>query len=135
MLLVSRLKFFCIEKEDKMPRAKGGFKSKRYHKKVLKSTKGYYGARSRLYRIATQVADKALIAAYKDRRLKKREFRALWIARINAAVRSLNMSYSQFMNGLKKANITLNRKALADLACNDFETFSKLVEQVKHTSS
>jgi large subunit ribosomal protein L20 len=114
-----------------MPRAKGGFKSKRYHKKVLESTKGHYGARSRLYRIATQVVDKALIAAYKDRRLKKREFRALWIARINAAVRSLNMSYSQFMNGLKKANVNLNRKALADLACNDFETFSKLVEQVE----
>jgi large subunit ribosomal protein L20 len=113
-----------------MPRAKGGFKAKRYHKKVLQSSKGYYGARSRLYRIATQVVDKALIAAYKDRRLKKREFRALWIARINAAVRSLNMSYSQFMNGLKKANVNLNRKALADLACNDFETFSKLVGQV-----
>ncbi|MBF0558195.1 MAG: 50S ribosomal protein L20 [Nitrospirae bacterium] len=113
-----------------MPRAKGGFKSKRYHKKVLQSSKGYYGARSRLYRIATQVVDKALIAAYKDRRLKKREFRALWIARINAAVRSLDMTYSQFMNGLKKANVNLNRKALAELACSDFETFSKLVAQV-----
>jgi len=114
-----------------MPRAKGGFKSKRYHKKVLENAKGYYGARSRLYRIATQVVDKALIAAYKDRKLKKREFRALWIARINAAVRSLNMPYGQFMNGLKKANVNLNRKALADMACNDFETFSKLVEQIK----
>ncbi|HEX8948417.1 MAG TPA: 50S ribosomal protein L20 [Dissulfurispiraceae bacterium] len=113
-----------------MPRAKGGFKAKRYHKKVLENAKGYYGARSRLYRIATQAVDKALVAAYKDRKLKKREFRALWIARINAAVRSLDMSYSQFMNGLKKANITLNRKALADLAYNDFNAFTKLVEQV-----
>ncbi len=117
-----------------MPRAKGGFKSKRYHKKVLDSAKGYYGARSRLYRIALQTVDKALIAAYKDRRRKKREFRALWIARINAAVRSLNMTYSQFMNGLKTENIGLNRKALADLAYNDFKAFSKLVEQVAHKS-
>ena len=92
-----------------MPRAKGGFKAKRYHKKVLESAKGYYGARSRLYRIAVQTVDKALIAAYKDRRLKKREFRALWIARINAAVRSLGLTYSQFMNGLKKSGIALNR--------------------------
>jgi len=113
-----------------MPRAKGGFKTKRYRKKVLSRTKGYYGARSRLYRVATQAVDKALVAAYKDRKLKKREFRALWIARINAAVRSLNTSYSQFMNGLKKANITLNRKALADLAYHDFKSFSDLVEQV-----
>lgn len=115
-----------------MPRAKGGYKTRRYHKKVLDKAKGYYGGRSRLYRTATQVVDKALIAAYRDRRRKKREFRALWIARINAAVRSLNLSYSQFMNGLKKANISLNRKALADLACNDFKTFSNLVEQVKN---
>lgn len=114
-----------------MPRAKGGFKTKRYHKKVLDQAKGYYGARSRLYRTATQVVDKALIAAYKDRRLKKREFRTLWIARINAAVRSLGMTYSQFMNGLKNANVALNRKALADLAYNDFKAFNELVEQVK----
>ncbi|MBZ0156609.1 MAG: 50S ribosomal protein L20 [Alphaproteobacteria bacterium] len=113
-----------------MPRAKGGFKAKRYHKKVLESAKGYYGARSRLYRIAVQTVDKALIAAYKDRRLKKREFRALWIARINAAVRSLGLTYSQFMNGLKKSGIALNRKALADLAYNDFKAFSELVAQV-----
>ena len=114
-----------------MPRAKGGFKTRRYHKKVLDQTKGYYGARSRLYRVATQVLDKALIAAYKDRRLKKREFRSLWIARISAGVRSLGMNYSQFMNGLKKANINLNRKSLADLAYSDFKVFTKLVEQVK----
>lgn len=114
-----------------MPRAKGGFKTKRYHKKVLKKAKGYYGASSRLYRSATAAVDKALLAAYKDRRLKKREFRALWIARINAAVRALGSSYSQFMNGLKKADINLNRKALADLAYNDPKAFGELVEQVK----
>lgn len=114
-----------------MPRAKGGFKTKRYHKKVLKQASGYYGGNSRLYRSAAQAVDKALLAAYKDRRLKKREFRALWIARINAAVRAMGISYSQFMNGLKNANVTLNRKALADLAYNDPNAFSELVAQVK----
>jgi len=114
-----------------MPRAKGGFKTRRYHKKVLKQAKGQYGGRSRVYKVAAQVVEKGLLAAYKDRKLKKREFRALWIARINAAVRSLGMSYSEFMNGLKKANIALNRKALADLAYNDPKAFSELVSQVK----
>ncbi len=114
-----------------MPRAKGGFKTRKYHKKVLAKAKGQYGARNRVYKVAAQVVDKGLLAAYKDRRLKKREFRALWIARINAAVRSLGMSYSQFMNGLKKVNIALNRKALADLAYNDPKAFSELVNQVK----
>jgi large subunit ribosomal protein L20 len=114
-----------------MPRAKGGFKTKRYHKKVMDMAKGQYGGRHRVYKVAAQVVDKGLLAAYKDRRLKKREFRALWIARINAAVRSLGMSYSQFMNGLKKANITLNRRALADLAYNDPKAFSELANQVK----
>lgn len=114
-----------------MPRAKGGFKTKRYHKKVLKKASGYYGASSRLYKSAAQALDKAGVAAYKDRRLKKREFRALWIARINAAVRAMGLSYSHFMNGLKKANITLNRKALADLAYHDPKTFSALAEKMK----
>lgn len=114
-----------------MPRAKGGFKTKRYHKKVLTKAKGQYGGRSRVYKVAAQVVDKGLLAAYKDRRLKKREFRALWIARINAAVRSLGMSYSQFMSELKKANIVLNRKALADLAYNDPKAFGELVNSVK----
>jgi large subunit ribosomal protein L20 len=114
-----------------MPRAKGGFKTRRYHKKVLKQAKGQYGGRSRVYKVAAQVVEKGLLAAYKDRKLKKREFRALWIARINAAVRSLGMSYSEFMNGLKKANIALNRKALADLAYNDPKAFSELVNSVK----
>jgi large subunit ribosomal protein L20 len=114
-----------------MPRAKGGFKTRRYHKKVLKQAKGQYGGRSRVYKVAAQVVEKGLLAAYKDRKLKKREFRALWIARINAAVRSLGMSYSEFMNGLKKANIALNRKALADLAYNDPKAFSELVNSVE----
>jgi len=114
-----------------MPRAKGGFKTKRSHKKVLDMAKGQYGGRSKVYKVAAQVVDKGLLAAYKDRNLKKREFRALWITRINAAVRSMGMSYSQFMDSLKKANITLNRKALADLAFNDPKAFSDLVSQVK----
>ena len=114
-----------------MPRAKGGFKTRRHHKNVLRQTKGQYGGRSRVYKVAAQVVEKGLLAAYKDRKLKKREFRALWIARINAAVRSLGMSYSEFMNGLKKANISLNRKALADIAYNDSKAFSELVNQVK----
>jgi large subunit ribosomal protein L20 len=114
-----------------MPRAKGGFKTNRYHKKVLDQAKGYSGGRSRLYRNAAQAVDKALIAAYKDRRLKKREFRALWIARINAAVRSMGISYSQFMNALKKNEIALDRKALAELAYSDPNAFGQLVEQVK----
>lgn len=114
-----------------MPRAKGGFKTRRYHKKVLKQAKGYFGGRSRLYKSASMAVDKALIRAYKDRKLKKREFRALWIARINAAARSLGLTYSQVMDKLKKANITLDRKALADLAYNDMKAFSALIESAK----
>jgi large subunit ribosomal protein L20 len=114
-----------------MPRAKGGFTTRRYHKKVLDGAKGYSGGRSRLYKNAAQAVDKALVAAYRDRRLKKREFRSLWIVRINAAVRSLGLSYSQFMNGLKKANIILDRRVLADLAYSDPKAFGQLVEQVK----
>ena len=114
-----------------MPRAKGGFKTRRRRKKILKLAKGYYGARSRLYRIATQAVDRALLNAYRDRRTKKREFRTLWIARINAAVRALGMSYSQFMNRLKNSNIELNRKTLADMAYSDPKSFSDLLESVK----
>jgi large subunit ribosomal protein L20 len=114
-----------------MPRAKGGFKTRRRRKRILNMTKGYYGAKSRLYRIATEAVDKALTYAYKDRKLKKRDFRSLWIIRINAALRALGLTYSQFMNSLKKMNITLNRKALADMAYNDPQSFSNLVEMVK----
>jgi large subunit ribosomal protein L20 len=94
-----------------MPRAKGGFKTRRRRKKILEMARGYYGAKSRLYRIATEAVDKALQYAYRDRKNKKREFRSLWIIRINAALRAVGMNYSQFMAGLKKANISLNRKA------------------------
>lgn len=114
-----------------MPRARGGFKTRRRRKKVLKLAKGFYGARSRLYKVATQAVDKALLHAYKDRRIRKRDFRSLWIVRINAAVRAMGMSYSQFMNKLKNMNIQLNRKTLADLAYNDPKTFTNLVETVK----
>ncbi|MBI5408789.1 MAG: 50S ribosomal protein L20 [Nitrospirae bacterium] len=114
-----------------MPRAKGGFKTRRRRKRILEMTKGYYGSKSRLYRIATEAVDKALTYAYKDRRLKKRDFRSLWIVRINAAARALGLNYSQFMNKLKKMNVQLNRKALADLAYNDQQAFNNLVEMVK----
>ncbi len=114
-----------------MPRAKGGFKTRRYHKKILKQAKGQYGGRSRLYKVAAQIVAKGLLSAYKDRRLKKREFRALWIARINAAVRASGLTYSHFMNCLKKSNINLNRKSLADLAYANPEAFAKLVDEIK----
>jgi large subunit ribosomal protein L20 len=114
-----------------MPRAKGGFKTRRRRKKILGMAKGYYGAKSRLYRIATEAVDKAMQYAYRDRKNKKREFRALWIIRINAALRAMGMTYSQFICGLKKGNITLNRKALADMAYNDPAAFSQLAEKVK----
>jgi len=114
-----------------MPRAKGGFKTRRRRKKVLKMARGYYGARSPLYRVATEAVDKALLYAYRDRRVRKREFRSLWIARINAAVRAVGMNYSQFMNRLRESNIQLNRKTLADMAYHDPNSFNQLVEMVK----
>jgi len=115
-----------------MPRAKGGFKTRKRRKKILEKAKGYYGAKSRLYRVATEAVDKALRYAYRDRRVKKREFRSLWNIRINAAVRALGLTYSQFISKLKKANIALNRKALADMAYNDPSAFTQLVEKVKN---
>jgi large subunit ribosomal protein L20 len=117
-----------------MPRAKGGFKTRRRRKKVLKMAKGYYGAKSRLYRIATEAVDRALRYSYRDRRVKKREFRSLWIVRINAAVRALGMTYSQFMNGLLKAKIKLSRKILADIALKDPKAFNELVKIAKAQS-
>jgi large subunit ribosomal protein L20 len=114
-----------------MPRAKGGFKTRKRRKKVLEKAKGFYGAKSRLFRIATEAVDKAMQYAYRDRRVKKREFRALWIVRINAALRALGLTYSQFMAKLKKSDIVLNRKTLADMAYNDPAAFNQLVEKVK----
>jgi large subunit ribosomal protein L20 len=115
-----------------MPRAKGGFKTRRRRKKILARAKGYYASKSRLFRIAKQAVDRSLLYAYRDRKARKREFRALWIIRINAALRALGLTYSQFMSRLKKANIALNRKALADMAYSDPSAFSQLAEKVKN---
>lgn len=114
-----------------MPRVKGGPKTRRYHKKVLSMAKGYYSGRRRCYKVAAKAVEKALEHSYKDRRLKKRDFRALWITRINAAARIFGLNYSQLIDGLKKANITLNRKILADIAYNDINAFREIVEKVK----
>lgn len=114
-----------------MPRAKGGFKTRRRRKKILERAKGYYGAKSRLYRIATEAVDKALQYSYRDRKAKKREFRALWIIRINAAARALGLTYGQFMSGIKKAQIGLDRKALAHMAYSDPAAFSRIAETVR----
>jgi large subunit ribosomal protein L20 len=114
-----------------MPRAKGGYKTRRRRKKVLSQAKGYYGARSRLYKTASEAVDKALLHAYRDRKAKKREFRSLWIIRINAAARASGLTYSQFMAGLKKAQVGLNRKAIADMAYNDPNAFGSLVETAR----
>ncbi|TMH18976.1 MAG: 50S ribosomal protein L20 [Betaproteobacteria bacterium] len=114
-----------------MPRVKRGVTAKARHKKILTQSKGYRGRRGNVYRIAKEAVMKAGQYQYRDRRNKKREFRALWIARINAAVRELGMSYSVFMNGLKKASIDIDRKVLADLAVHDKTAFSKIAEQAK----
>ena len=114
-----------------MARVKRGVTAGRRHKKVLGKAKGYYNARRKVYRAAKQAVIKAGQYAYRDRRAKKREFRALWIARINAAVREQGMSYSAFMNGLKKAAIDIDRKVLADLAVHDKAAFTKIAEQAK----
>ena len=114
-----------------MPRVKRGVVASRRHKKVLKSAKGYYGARSRVFRVAKQAVTKAGQYAYRDRKVKKRMFRALWIQRINAAVRPLELSYSKFMHGLKKGGIELDRRALADLAVNEPKAFAAVVGLAK----
>ncbi len=107
-------------------RVKRGYKARRRRKKVLKLAKGFRGGRSKLYRTAADAVDKALMYAYRDRKVKKREFRKLWIARINAAARLNNLSYSKFMHGLKLADIELDRKVLADLAISDPPGFTQL---------
>ena len=113
-----------------MARVKRGVTAKARHKKILKMAKGYYGARSRVFRVAKQAVIKALQYAYRDRRQRKREFRALWIARINAGARVNGLSYSRFISGLKKLKINLDRKVLADLAVNDKPGFAKLAASV-----
>jgi len=118
-----------------MPRVKRGVQAHAKHKKVLKEAKGYYGARSKVYRVAKQAVIKAGQYAYRDRRQKKRQFRALWIARINAGARENGLSYSRMINGLKKAEVEIDRKMLADLAIFDKPAFSALAEQAKASLS
>ena len=114
-----------------MARVKRGVATKRKHKKVLKQAKGYFGAKSLLFRTANQAVMKSLNYAYIGRKTRKRDFRKLWISRINAAARQNGMNYSTFINGLKKANIEINRKMLSEMAIHDPEGFSKLVEIAK----
>ncbi|MCR4346022.1 MAG: 50S ribosomal protein L20 [Sulfuricaulis sp.] len=114
-----------------MPRVKRGVTAGARHKKVLAQAKGYYNARRKVYRVAKQAVAKSGQYAYRDRRVRKREFRALWIARINAAARECGLSYSRFMNGLKKATIDIDRKILADIAVHDKKSFSVLADKAK----
>ena len=114
-----------------MPRVKRGFKARRRRNKVLKLAKGYRGARSKLFRSATEAVDRALNYAFRDRRVKKRDFRSLWITRINAASRINGLSYSKFIFGLKKANVQIDRKVLADIAVSDPAGFSQIADLAK----
>ncbi|MEI6132638.1 MAG: 50S ribosomal protein L20 [Bacillota bacterium] len=114
-----------------MARVKGAMRTRKRHRKVLKLAKGYFGAKSKLFRTANQAVMKSLVYAYRDRKAKKRDFRRLWIARINAACRINGLTYSKFINCLKNAGIDLNRKILADMAVNDSAAFASLVEKVK----
>jgi large subunit ribosomal protein L20 len=114
-----------------MARVKRGVTARARHKKVLKLAKGYYGARSRVFRTANQAVIKAGQYAYRDRRVRRREFRALWIIRINAAARECGLSYSMLMNGLKKADIAIDRKVLADIAVRDKTAFAAIANEAK----
>ncbi|NLY44678.1 MAG: 50S ribosomal protein L20 [Tissierella sp.] len=114
-----------------MARVKRGVNAKKRHKKILKQAKGYFGAKSKLFRPANQAVMKSLNYAYIGRKQRKRDFRQLWITRINAAARANGMSYSKFISGLKKANIEVNRKMLSEMAIHDAEGFAKLVEIAK----
>ncbi|MGD8559985.1 MAG: 50S ribosomal protein L20 [Gammaproteobacteria bacterium] len=114
-----------------MARVKRGVTARARHKKVISKAKGYYGRRKNVFRVATQAVTKAGQYAYRDRRQRKRQFRALWIARINAAAREHGLSYSRFISGLKKASVEIDRKVLADIAVYEKEAFAKLAEQAK----
>jgi large subunit ribosomal protein L20 len=114
-----------------MPRAKGGYKTRQRRKKILKLASGFYGRRKNVFRVAYNAVVHALSYAYKHRKTKKRDFRSLWIQRINAGVRMHGLSYSKFIYGLKKAEIGLDRKALADIAMNDPETFGVIAQKAK----
>ncbi|MDX5466801.1 MAG: 50S ribosomal protein L20 [Cyclobacteriaceae bacterium] len=114
-----------------MARVKRGVTARRRHKKIIKLAKGYYNARRKVFRVAKQAVTKAQQYAYIGRKQKKRQFRSLWIVRINAAARMHGLSYSRLMNGLKKANVELDRKALADIAVHDIAAFGQIAEQAK----
>lgn len=114
-----------------MPRVKRGVTAHRRHKKILKKAKGYYGARSRVFRVAKQAVTKAGQYAYRDRRQRKRQFRSLWITRINAQSRANGLTYSRLINGLKRADIALDRRVLADLAVHDKDAFAAVVERAR----
>ncbi|PKM42329.1 MAG: 50S ribosomal protein L20 [Firmicutes bacterium HGW-Firmicutes-8] len=114
-----------------MPRVKKGVTARKRHKKILKLAKGYFGSKSKLFRPANEQVLKSLAYAYRDRRAKKRDFRKLWITRINAAARINGISYSRLINGLKQAGVEVNRKILADMAVTDEKAFGKLVEMAK----
>lgn len=114
-----------------MPRAKRGFKARRRRNRILKLASGYFGAKSKLFRPAHQAVMKSLTYAYRDRRVRKRDFRKLWIARINAGTRLNGLSYSRFINGLKLANIEINRKMLSEMAIHDPQSFTKLCDLAK----
>ncbi|MFL1404509.1 50S ribosomal protein L20 [Marinobacter sp. M1N3S26] len=114
-----------------MARVKRGVVARRRHKKIMKQAKGYYGARSRVFRVAKQAVIKAHQYAYRDRRNRKRAFRALWISRINAGARANGLSYSRLIAGLKKAEVEIDRKVLADLAMNEQQAFTAVVEKAK----
>ena len=116
-----------------MPRAKKGMTKRARHKKVLKLAKGYWGRKSKTFRAANETVLKGLWYSYRDRRVVKREFRKLWIARINAAARNSGLTYSRFMNGLRRAGVEVNRKMLADMAVHDSEAFDRLVERAKNS--
>ena len=114
-----------------MSRVKRGMRTRARHHKILKQAKGYFGHKSKLFKVANQAVLKSGVYAYRDRKNKKRDFRKLWITRINAAARKFDISYSQLMHGLKTANVTINRKMLAELAVSDEAAFAKLVETAK----
>jgi len=114
-----------------MPRVRRGFKARRRRNKVLKMAKGYVGGRRKLYRTAVETVDRALSFAYRDRKVRKRSFRRLWIVRINAAAREHGLSYARFINGLKKADVALDRKVLADLAVTDPAGFAAVAQMAK----
>ncbi|MEW6446733.1 MAG: 50S ribosomal protein L20 [Bacillota bacterium] len=114
-----------------MPRVKSSVVQRRRHKKILKLARGYWGAKSKLFRVAKQQVMKSLMYAYRDRRARKRDFRRLWITRINAAARQNGLSYSRLISGLKQAGVEIDRKVLADIAVNDQRAFGRLVEMAK----